>query len=192
MAGLYDSLTRDLVILHKGDTITLKVYDGVVSGSVVSLSSGWDGGQFLRWYDDGSGELTVTIANGMYCGFAPFGSEEAGDQFTSISESDLTYDKVVMYFGGNVFYTRTYETETYDSRNGGAYALQTYTANQVLYVSENGKITTEDESDPGVNPGGNFPDGTPITVAFQFFGVCAVPPSAATRNYLAVQTNFGV
>lgn len=193
MAGLRDSLTRDLVALHKGDSFTVKIYDGVATGNVVNMRDAWDGGQFVRWFDDGSGDLTVTLANGVYCGFTPFGSAELGDKFTSISDSDITYDKVVMYFGGNIFYTRTYETETYVSRNGlGPFAALTYTANQSLYVSENGKITNEDESDLAINPTGNFPDGTPITVPFVFFGVCAVPPSTATNNYIGVQTNFGV
>lgn len=186
MAGLYDSLTRDLVVLHKGDSITVKI-DADLD------ASGWAGGQFARWIDDGSGELTVTLANGVYCGFMPFGSAETGDGFTAITGQNQRYNYVTMFFGGNVFYTRTYETETYASRHAlGPFALQTYTANQSLYISENGKITTEDESDPAVNPGGLFPDGTPILVRFTFFGVVAVPPSAATRSYLAVQTNFGI
>lgn len=186
MAGLYDKLTRDLVLLHKGDSITVKI-------DAALAASGWEGGQFARWTDDGSGELCVTIANGEYCGFMPFGSAETGDRYTSLTDSDVTYDKLVLYFGGNIFYTRVYETETYISRNGlGPTAYLTYEPNQKLYVSENGKITNQDESDLAVNPTGNFPDGTPITEAFQFFGIVAVPPSSATRDYLAVQTNFGV
>lgn len=186
MAGLYDSLTRDLILLHKGDSIT-----PAISASLAA--SGWDGGQFVRWTDAGNGELTVTLANGVYCGFMPFGSEEAGDGYVSITGQNPRYKYVSMYFGGNVFYTRTFETQTYIARNGlGPAAALTYTANQALYVSENGKITNQDESDLAVNPGGLFPDGTPITVPFVFFGVCAVPPSSASRNYIAVQTNFGV
>lgn len=185
MAGLYDSLTRDLVPLHKGDSITVKIASSLAA-------SGWEGGTFVRWTDDGSGELTVTIANGLYCGFLPFGSEETGDGYASITGQNTHYKYATMFFGGNVFYTRVYETETYDSRNGGPYAALTYTPNQALYISENGKITNQDESDPAVNPGGLFPDGTPITVPFVFFGTVAVPPSSASRNYLGVQTNFGV
>lgn len=185
MAGLYDSLTRDLVLLHKGDSITPTI-------DADMAAAGWAGGTFVRWIDAGTGELTVTIANGVYCGFAPFGSDESGDGFTAITGQNPRYKYVTMYFGGNVFYTRTYETETYESRHGGAYAALTYTANQALYISENGKITNQDESDVAVNPGHTFPDGTPIVVPFVFFGVVAVVPSAATRNYIAVQTNFGV
>ena len=186
MAGLYDSLTRDLVLLHKGDSITVKIDSTLVA-------SGWEGGQFVRWYADGTGELNVRLANGVYCGFLPFGSDELADQFTALTDSDVTYLKAVMYFGGNVFYTRTYETETYQSRHGMVpYTPITYTASQSLYISENGKITNEDESDAAVNPGGLFPDGSPILVPFVFFGVVAVPPVTNSRNYLGVQTNFGV
>lgn len=195
MAGLKDALNRDLVILHKGDTITVAIYQGVAPGGVVNLEDGWSGGQFVRWVDAGTGDLTVTLANGVYCGFMPFGSDELGDKYTTLTDSDQTYEKVVMYFGGNVVYTRTFETETYQSRHGLAPATPlVYHANQALYVSENGKATTEDESNPAVNPGGNFPDGSPITVPFVFFGVCAVPPFLAPNGsyYMGIQTNFGV
>jgi hypothetical protein len=186
VAGLYDSLTRDLVVLHKGDSITTAI-------DATMAATGWAGGTFVRWTDAGTGELTVTLANGVYCGFAPFGSEESGDGFAAITGQNPRYKYVTMFFGGNVFYTRTYETETYKSRNGlEPYNPLTYTANQALYVSENGKLTNQDESDLAVNPTGLFPDGSPITIPFVFFGVCCVPPSSASRNYIAVQTNFGV
>lgn len=186
MAGLYDSLTRDLVLLHKGDSITLAI-------DADMAAAGWAGGTFVRWIDAGTGELTVTLANGVYCGFAPFGSNEIGDGYNAITGQNVRYQYVAMYFGGNVFYTRTYETETYKSRHGlDPYTPLVYTANQSLFVSENGKLTNQDESDLAVNPTGLFPDGTPITIPFVFFGVCAVPPSSNSRDYIAVQTNFGV
>lgn len=186
MAGLYDSLTRDLVVLHKGDTITVKTADALAL-------SGWSGGQFVKWTDDGSGELTVAIADGIYCGFMPVGSDEIGDKYTALTENNPKYKFVVIFFGGNIFYTRTYETQTYKARHSiDPPTALVYTANQALYVSENGKITNQDESDLAVNPGGLFPDGSPIIVPFVFFGVVAVPPSAATRQYISVQTNFGV
>lgn len=181
MAGLFDTLTRDLVVLYKGDSITVNL-DADLD------ASGWAGGQFVRWVDSGTGFLTVTLANGVFCGFLPFGSNESGDGYTAITGQNQTYNYATMFFGGNVFYTRTYETETYLSRHGmEPYNPLTYTANQVLYVSENGKITNQDESDLAVNPGGLFPDGSPITSSFAYFGVVAVPPSSATRHYICVQ-----
>lgn len=183
MAGLYDALTRDLVFLYKGDNITVKTNPALTA-------SGWDGGQFVRWYADGTGELTIALANGVFCGFLPFGSDEDSDQFTALTESDVTYKKAVLYFGGNIYYTRTYETETYKSRHAiDPYTPLVYTANQILYVSENGKLTNEDESDPAVNPGGLFPDGDPIVLPFNPVGWTTVPPVVGTKNYLGVHTN---
>ena len=153
------------------------------------------GGTFVRWIDDGSGDLTVTKANGVYCGFIAFGSSESGDQLTALTNQNTHYRYAILNFGGNVIYTRTYERFTYQSRHGLTPPTPlVYTANQALYVSENGKMTTEDESDPAVQgiPVPVFPDGSPIVVRFVFFGVCAVPPSSATSDFIAVQTNFGV
>lgn len=181
MAGLYDSLTRDLVLVYKGDSITATI-------DADMAAAGWAGGTFVRWVDAGTGELTVTTANGVFCGFAPFGSNETGDGYTSITGQNPRYKYVTMLFGGNMFYTRTYETETYKSRHGlEPYTPLVYTANEFLYISENGHLTNQDESDAAVNPGGLFPDGTPITVPFAYFGVVAVPPASNTRNYIAAQ-----
>lgn len=186
MSNLPNVLDRDLVVLHKGDTITVAI-------SSTLAVSGWAGGQFCRWVDEGTGELTVAIADGRYCGFLPFGSSESGDQYTAMTNQNSTYRYATMFFGGNIFYTRTYEVYGYLARHSlGPVVPLVYGVGQFLYVSENGKLTTEDESDFGIFPPHPFPDGTPITVRFVFFGVCAVPPSAATKNYIAIQTNFGI
>jgi len=186
MTNLLNVLDRDLVILHKGDTIPVKISDALAA-------SGWAGGQFCRWIDDGSGDLTVALADGRYCGFMPFGSSESGDQYTAMTNQNPTYKYVVMFFGGNVVYTKTYETYGYLARHGlGPLTPIVYIPNQSLYISENGKITNEDESDFAIFPPHTFPDGSPILVRFVFFGVCAVPPQTSTKFYLATQTNFGV
>ncbi len=188
ISNLLNYLNRDYCALHKGDSIPIKI-------SAELAASGWAGGQFVRWIDDGSGEMCCSLADGRYCGFIPFGSDESGDQFTAITTSNTTYRWATLFFGGNVGYTQSYERYTYESRNGaGPLVALTYNVQQVLYVSENGKVTTENESDPGVNPGLLFPDGQPITpFSFFFFGICMVPPHAVkTKGYLGIQTNFGV
>lgn len=186
MAGLREILNRDLVFYHKGDTITPAV-------SADLAARGWAGGEFARWVDAGNGELTVDIADGRYCGFFGFGSDESGDQYTAITGQNTHYRYATVFFGGNVIYTRTYETIGYLGRNGlGPATPLVYEPNQHLYISENGRITNEDESDTILFPVHTFPDGSPITVPFVFFGIVSVPPSAASLNYLGVQTNFGV
>lgn len=177
--------SRDLVLFHKGDTATFKIHPSLAN-------RGWSGGQFLRWVDDGSGEPCLGLADGRYCGFAAFGSDEVADRFTTMTRQNEVYQYVGLFFGGNFIATRTYEKYTYASRHSGPLVPLTYESQQFLYVSENGKITPEDESDPAVNPGGLFPDGSPIEIRFLFFGLCAVPPTAATNGFIYVQTNVGV
>lgn len=158
-------------------------------------ASGWQGGQFCRWVTDPSGQPTVDIADGRHCAFFPFGSNETGDQLTSITTQSVTYKFVTIFFGGNVFYTSVYEQYGYEARNGlGPMTPLVYLPNNPLFVSENGKITPEDESDMvifgGTIPNHTFPDGDPILVRFESFGICVSPPSAATNSYLGVHTYF--
>mgnify|MGYP000908261228 CR=1 FL=1 len=178
-------LNRDVALFHRGDSATFKV-------SAAAAAAGWSGGTFMKWVDDGSGEPTLGIADGRYCGFAAFGSDEPGDRFTAMTGQNPHYRYAALYFGGNFLATRTYEKYTYASRHSGPLVPLSYHAQQFLYVSENGKLTPEDESDVAVNASGEFPDGSPITERFLFFGLCAVPPSSKTNGYVYVQTNVGV
>lgn len=177
---------RELSIFHKGDSMPMKI-------DAAMAAKGWAGGTFVRWVDDGTGEPCVTIADGRYCGFTPWGSNEPADQYTSVTPSQSRYKYITLLFGGNFVATTTYERYTYVSRHGGGPLVPlVYTAQQFLYVSENGYLTNQDESNPAVNPGGLFPDGTPITVPFLYFGIVSVPPSAATDDRILIQTNVGV
>lgn len=186
ITNLRDYTNRDCALFHKGDTMPMRITDAMAA-------SGWEGGTFVKWIDDGSGEPVVGIADGRYCGFAPFGSNESGDRYTAMTGQNPLYKYIAMFFGGNYMATTTYERYTYASRNGaGPLVPLVYRSQQFLYVSENGKITNEDESDPTVNAGQLFPDGSPIEERFLFFGLCSVPPSAASKFYLYCQTNVGV
>jgi hypothetical protein len=190
--NLLNYANRDCVILHKGDTIPVQITASIAA-------QGWQGGQFARWVADpnGSPSPTVDIADGRYCGIFVFGSDESGDQFTAMTNQNQTYQYVSLFFGGNILYTRVFETYEYNGRHGiGPLVPLVYTPNNPLYISENGKITPEDESNMVMYGGPvanhTFPDGSPILLRFVFFGSCMVAPSAATNNYLGVQTNFGV
>jgi hypothetical protein len=178
-------VTRDCSIFHKGDSMPMRI-------NAAMAARGWRGGTFVRWIDDGTGDPCVTIADGRYCGFTPWGSNETADQYTSMTQTFPRNLFITLLFGGNYLATSTFETQTYAARHGGPPAALVYTAQQFLYVSENGLITNQDESDIAVNPGHLFPDGTPIVDRFLYFGIVSVPPSALTENRILVQTNVGV
>lgn len=182
----YLAQDRDLIMVHPGDSMPAKAVNAL-------LRVGWLGGNFCRWVDGGDGQPTIDIADGRYCGFFRYGSNEQYEKYSVTQYSNLEYGYAVFGFGGNFVYTRIYERYGYLARHVlGPMAPLVYTANQYLYVSENGKITPEDESDFGIFPPHTFPNGDPITSRFVFFGVCAVPPSTITNQYLATQTNFGI
>lgn len=183
IVGLPDYMNRDLVLLYKGDSITSRISSDLTD-------SGWSGGQFARWVSDGSGQPCLGMSDGRFCGFMPFGSAETGDRWTSTADQNTTYGYAVLYFGGCFFYTRIYETYGYMARNSlGPMVPLTYTAQAKLYISENGKITTENESDLTVFPPHNDGDGNPvIDQDFESPGICSVPPSAASKQYIGVQT----
>ncbi len=177
---------RELSVFHKGDSMPMKI-------DAAMAAAGWAGGTFVRWVDDGSGEPCVTIADGRYCGFSPWGSNEPADQYTSMTPSQARYKFITLFFGGNFVATTSYERYTYISRHGpGPLVPLVYAPQDFLYVSENGLPTVEDESNPAVNPGGLFPNGDPIVVPFLYFGIVAVAPSALTDDRLYMQTNVGV
>ena len=176
----------DLIMVHRGDSMPAKIAD-------LLINSGWLGGQFCRWVDGGDGQPTIDMADGRYCGLFPFGSREVVDKHTAIEYTPTEYGVTTFNFGGNFVYTRIYERYGYLARHSlGPMIPLVYKANQSLYVSENGKITNEDESNFVIFPVHTFPNGEPILVPFIFFGIVAVVPYSTTNQYMGVQTNFGI
>ena len=174
------------MILKKGTTFTVKL-------SSALAKRGWAGGTFVRQIIDlTSLDTCVDIADGRYCGFFVFGSNESGDQYTSMTQNNVTYGYAVMFWSGNIVYTKTYETMGYMGRNSlGPPTTLVYLPGQPLYVSQNGLITNENESDTGLFPAHDFPNGDPMTpLSFNSFGSCLVAPSALNNSYLMIQTNF--
>lgn len=179
-------LSRDLVLLVKGDSMTVAVDPGLAA-------SGWPGGMFAKYTVSPTGFPTVMKADGRYCGFFIFGSDEDADQLTGMELQNVVYSYVVLQFGGNVAYVRVFETLGYAARHGGPQTALVYTPNQLLYISENGLVTNENESDLGTYGAHNFPDGVAVPdMSFVAFGLCFVPPSILTNGYLGIQTNIGV
>lgn len=179
-------LSRDMVLMVKGDSMTV-----VLDPSLVA--SGWTGGTFAKYTTTLTGFPTIAKSDGRYCGFFLFGSDEEADQLTGMELQNVVYSYAVLQFGGNVAYLRHYEKFGYAARHGGPQVALVYTPNQLLYVSENGLVTNENESDLGVFGAHNFPDGTPVVdKSFIAFGLCFAPPSALTSDYIGIQTNIGI
>ena len=190
MASFFQhSLTRDCVFLRKGDTLTAKLHSSLTT---------WTGGSFVQWIADGTGEPCVRLADGRFCGILPSGSSESADQWNNFTEASLLTGVTTVVFGGNLFATRSYETLGYLARNGlGPQVPLVYTANQKLYVSENGLITNENESDLGTYGAHNYPNGDAVVdMSHDVFGLCAVPPHSNNLSmgtqYIVVQTNLGL
>jgi hypothetical protein len=175
-------LDRDLVLLHKGASMPVKI-------STSLIQTGWAGGEFARWVDDGSGRLCVDRADGRFCGFFAFGSSESGDQYTALTNQNTRYGFAVLFFDNTILATRTFERYGYMARHAlGPMTPLTYAAQKPLYVSENGKFTLEDESSADY-PAHTFPDGSPIVVPFNSVGIVILPPTSATKGYLYAHTN---
>lgn len=159
---------RDVVVFSKGDSFSVMVDSGLVS-------SGWPGGQGVRWASPpiNSDTFFVTVSNGAGWGFLLWGSNESSDQFISYTRNQPTYQFATYCFGVWVISTRTFETFTRASRVSGPLVPIVYTAGQPLFFSLRGFFTNEDES------------GQEIVVG----SVCQVP-SSTNNNYLGVQTQM--
>ena len=181
--NLLSTLNRDLVVQRKGVTVPVKIDSSLIA-------SGWQGGQLGRWVDDPTGDPTVSIADGRYAGIFLWGSNETADQYTSMTDSFRRYGYTVLLWSSNWFYTRVYERYGYMARHSlGPNVPLVYNPGEAIFVSENGKITKENESDFSLYPPHSFPNGDPIVVPFNNFGFLATAPKPATNDYISVQTS---
>lgn len=167
--------TRDAIILFKGDSYTVAV-DAALS------TSGWQGGQGCQWAASSRDEFLVTVSDGLYSGFFLWGSDEVGDQFTAMTRQQPTYRYAVIGAGGWLISTRTYERYTWLSRTGGGPLVPiTYTESDRLLFSLRGFWTSEDEWSLS---------GDPRAPNQHHIGFVAQAPSAATNNYITIQTSI--
>lgn len=168
------SLTRDCYIIGKGDTFTATI-------SSEMATTGWVGGQGVRYTSSPKDELTVTYSDGLYNGFLPFGSNETSDQHTSMTGQNPFYRYAVVGTGNWIVWTVAYEKYTYASRQSGPLVSLTYSPSDKLLFSLRGLFTSQDEwalsSDPRA-PNGYY-------IAFVM-----VPPSAATDGRMLVQVSL--
>jgi hypothetical protein len=167
--------SRDVIVFFKGDTYTVAIDNAMAIG-------GWAGGQGVMWVDSGSNDTpTVTYSNGLYGGFLVWGSDEAGDDFVSMTRSQPAFRYATIFLGGSLISTSTYERYTYASRVGGGPLVPiVYKANDFLYFSLRGFWTSEDE--PSIVH-------APQEPAF-FAGMCAQVPKASNKYFLGVQTSL--
>jgi hypothetical protein len=164
--------TRDCVILHKGDPYPVTINAAMAVG-------GWRGGQGVRWAPAGRDEFLVGYTDGEYGGFLLWGSDESSDQYTAMTRNQPAYQFSVMGAGGWIFMTSTYERYTYASRISGPLVPIAYNASDRLRFSLRGYWTKEDEW---------ALSGDPRAPNTNYLGWVVQVPTAATENYLTIQT----
>ena len=168
--------TRDCNVYFKGDLTTVVVSDAMVT-------SGWAGGQGVQWVGSVGDERVVTYSSGLYGGFLIWGSDEAGDDFASITRQQVVYRYATLCFGGSLLSTSTYEKYTYASRIGGGPLVPLiYGINDPLYFSLRGLFTKEDELSQQV-------PANSLAPAF-FVGFVAQIPKSLNAYWLGVQTGL--
>jgi len=167
--------SRDVIILFKGATITVEV-------TPEDASSGWAGGQGFQWYADSSDKLIATKSDGLYGGFALWGSDEDSDKFVATTQNQPTYRYVVMGSGGWVIATRTFEQYTYASRMGpGPLVPISYNPSDRLVFSLRGLFTKEDEWTLSGDPRG------PNTYYIAFV---AQKPTQERNGFMTIQVSI--
>lgn len=164
--------TRDCVVFFKGDAFTVAV-------SAAMRQNGWAGGQGVKWIDGPNDEFLVDYSDGLYGGFLLWGSDESSDEYTSLTESQPKYGYATFCAGGWLMSTTSFEKYTYASRMAGPLVEITYTPGVRLRFSLRGLWTPEDEWTLS---------GDPRAPNDYFVGSIVEAPSAATNNYLTLQT----
>lgn len=165
---------RDCIVFFKGDSYPVAVSD-------VMVQTGWPGGQGVMWAPGGTDLQKVTYSNGLYGGLLIWGSDEAGDDYASMTRSQPTYRYATLLAGGSLISTSTYERYTYASRVAGPpFVPITYAMNDPLYFSLRGYWTTEDEATL---------TGKPYAPCF-FTGFVAQLPKSSNRFFLGIQTSL--
>ena len=166
--------SRDCVIFCKGPAHNVAVDASLIAG-------GWPGGQGAQWVASSADEPTVTYSSGFFGGFLIWGSDESADQYTASTGNQITYGHAVLMTGRAVLSTSSYEKYTYASRMaGGPFIPLVYQPHQVLYFSQRGLWTYEDELTLS---------GSPLAPAYHAGWVCQLP-KAINEFFLGVQTRL--
>jgi hypothetical protein len=167
--------TRDVIVFFKGATITVDVTDQ-------DARDGWVGGQGFQWAPSTSDRLFATRSDGLYGGFALWGSNESSDEFTAMTGNQPTYRYVVLGAGGWLISTANYERYTYESRTGGGALVPIgYQPSDRLVFSLRGLFTKQDEwSLSGDSRGANS----------YYIGFVTQRPTADRNWHLGIQVSI--
>lgn len=164
--------TRDVIVFVKGTTFTVPV-------TPRAATLGWQGGLFFQWTQPVGDQMLVDLSDGLYGGFALFGSSESSDQFTSMTGNQPAYQYVTLGAGGWLIATTAFEKYTYLSRTGGGPLVPIdYHASDRLLISLRGFLTKEDEFTLS---------GDPRAPNNYFISFLAQRPIPERNNYMTVQ-----
>jgi len=166
--------TRDCVILVKGDAYGVTIDDAMAS-------AGWIGGVGVQWTTPIGDQPTVTLSDGLYSGFALWGSDEPSDQYTAMTGQYPHYRYIVQGAGGWHIQTLAFETYTWASRQVGPLVPIVYNASDRLVFSLRGYWTKFDEWTES---------GDPRAPNDYYIGFVTQAPSAANQFYLGVQVSI--
>jgi len=169
--------SRDVIILFKGATITVEV-------TPEDAANGWVGGQGFQWQagSSDSDRLIATKSDGLYGGFALWGSDESSDKFVATTQSQPVYRYLVLGAGGWLIATHTFEQYTYASRMGpGPLVPITYAPSDRLVFSLRGLFTKEDEWTLSGDPRGanNY-----------YIGFVAQKPTPERNGFMTIQVSI--
>jgi len=167
--------SRDCIIMFKGDAYPVSI-------SPAMATAGWQGGQGVMWAESSDDTMVVSISDGLYAGFALWGSDEDSDRFTSMTKNQPTYGFCIIGAGGWLISTTAFEQYTYLSRVGGGPLVPiTYHESDRLVFSNQGKWTVEDEFSLS---------GDPRAPNNYYIGFVAQAPSPETKGFMTIQTSI--
>ena len=160
-------------MLKRGESITDSLSDGL-------LASGWQGCQGVVWTAPAVGvdEFKVGVSDGWVAGLLLDGSNESGDQYTGLTGNQVAYGYAVLCYGNWLLMTRTIERYTWASRQGGPLVDIVYVESAPLFLSLEGKLTTEDEFTLS---------GDPRAPNTSYIGYVCQVPSVDNDYYLTFQ-----
>jgi len=130
--------TRDVIVFVKGEVFTANIDNTLAV-------EGWTGGTGCQYVESPNDEFIVTRSDGYAAGFLLWGSDEVPDDFTGMTRNQPTYKFGVVFAGGGLIATSSYERYTLASRGGGPLVPITYNPSDRLFFSLRGLWTKENE-----------------------------------------------
>jgi hypothetical protein len=130
------------------------------------------------WDDSASDVFQVTFSDGRGSGYLIWGSNEAADQYVSMTTQQTHYRYAILMHSGSIMSTSSYEKYTYASRVAPPLVPIVYQSQDKLYFSLRGLWTNEDEAGLALLP----------YAPLEPTGRCTQPPKPTNNYFLGVQT----